>query len=68
MTGVDARVSVDLSLSCQRTETMSHKEEEQEEIKRILCFLNSYSRLMVQLPQTLSSSSSRDHRRVFGLD
>lgn len=49
MTGVDARVSVDLSLSCQRTETMSHKEEE-EEIKRILCFLNSYSRLMVQLP------------------
>lgn len=67
MTGVDARVSVDLSLSCQRTETMSHKEEE-EEIKRILCFLNSYSRLMVQLPQTLSSSSSRDHRRVFGLD
>lgn len=68
MTGVDASVSVDLSLSCQRTETMSHKEEEQEEIKRILCFLNSYSRLMVQLPQTLSSSSSRDHRRVFGLD
>lgn len=34
MTGVDARVSVDLSLSCQKTETMSHKEEE--EIKRIL--------------------------------
>lgn len=68
MTGVDASVSVDLSLSCQRTETMSHKEEEEEEIKRILCFLNSYSRLMVQLPQTLSSSSSRDHRRVFGLD
>lgn len=67
MTGVDASVSVDLSLSCQRTETMSHKEGK-EEIKRILCFLNSYSRLMVQLPQTLSSSSSRDHRRVFGLD
>ena len=48
MIGVDARVSEDLSLSCQRTETMPHKEEE--EIKIIPCFFDSYSRLMVQLP------------------
>ena len=57
MTGVDARVSArvspppyeasppssdNLSLSCQRTEAMPHKEEE--EGKRIVCFLDSYSR------------------------